>query len=56
MNRGSAFWKRTFMRVYRITEAPQISMNLRRIPMVEVTGLEPSKTVNLQENGIHRRI
>ena len=25
------------MRVYRITEAPQISMNLRRIPMVEVT-------------------
>lgn len=30
------------MRVYRITEAPQISMNLRRIPMVEVTGLEPA--------------
>ena len=28
--------------VYRITEAPQISMNLRRIPMVEVTGLEPA--------------
>lgn len=44
------------MRLYRITEAPQISMNLRRIPMGEVTGLEPSKIVDLQENHIRTRI